>query len=421
MSPQTPPERIIVVGAGTVGLALAWRLQQAGATVTVIDPQPPGTGASFGNAGAISASSVAPLAMPGLLRQLPAMLLDPTAALHVPAGYWIRALPWFARFVAAARPARVAAAVDALSRLYPLATEEHLALAQEVGAPELIRPLGHLHLYRDAPHLQKDAASWALRREAGGRIDTLDRAGILALEPDVGSAYTLGQFLPDHAHCVNPHRYCLAIAAALTRAGGRILCDKVREILVSGGQAIGVRGEQASERADAVVVAAGAWSTRLLAPLGHRIPLESQRGYHVRLPDPGVSVQRCVVPADRKVFITPMEDGLRVAGTVEFGGLDRVPTARRAALLHDDVRVAFPAVRTEGADGFWMGHRPCLPDSVPVIGESSRVRDLWFAFGHGHLGLTGSAPTARLLMPHILRRPANSDLSPYAAERFSRG
>ena len=419
MSAQTPPGCIVVVGAGIVGLALAWRLQQAGATVTVIDPQPPGTGASFGNAGAISASSVAPLAMPGLLKQIPTMLLDPTAPLHVPPGYWIHAVPWFARFMAAARPARVAAAVEALSRLYPLATEEHLALAREVGAPELIQSLGHLHLYRDAAHLQKDAAGWGLRRKAGGRIETLDRAGILALEPDVGPAYTLGQFLPDHAHCVNPYRYCLTIAAALIRAGGRILCDKVQEVLVSDGRAVGVRGEQASERADAVVVAAGAWSVRLLAPLGYRIPLESQRGYHVHLPDSGVNVRRCVVPTDRKVFITPMEDGLRVAGTVEFGGLDRVPTARRAALLHDDVRTAFPAVRTEGTDSFWMGHRPCLPDSVPVIGESKRVHGLWFAFGHGHLGLTGSAPTARLLTPHILRRPANSDLAQYAAERFS--
>lgn len=418
MSERAPPARVIVVGAGIVGLALAWRLQREGAAVSVIDPQPPGEGASFGNAGAISSSSVAPLAMPGMLRQVPRMLLDPAAPLHVPARYWLRAAPWFARFAAAARPARVKKSADALASLHQLATEQHLALAREVGAPELIQPRGHLYLYRDAAQLAKDAAGWELRRHYGGRVETLDRAGINALEPAVGPAYTVGQFLPDHAHCANPHRYCLAIAAALTQAGGQVLQDRVVEIRVVDGRVVGVRGAERAYDADAVVVAAGAWSARLVAKLGHRIPLETQRGYHVSLPDPGVSLSRPVVPADRKVFITPMEGGLRVAGTVEFGGLDRPPTPGRAALLYDDLRAALPDAKIEGAEGFWMGHRPCLPDSVPVIGASARVGGLWFAFGHGHLGLTGAAPTAQMLAPAIMGRPTNADFRPYAAERF---
>lgn len=418
MSERAPPARVIVVGAGIVGLALAWRLQRAGAAVSVIDKLPPGEGASFGNAGAISSSSVAPLAMPGVLRQVPRMLLDPAAPLHVPARYWLRAAPWFARFAAAARPARVKAAADALSALHQLATEQHLALAREVGAPELIQARGHLYLYRDAGQLAKDAAGWELRRRYGGRVETLDRAGIAGLEPAVGPAYTVGQFLPDHAHCVNPHRYCLAIAAALTGAGGEVLRDEVREIRTQDGRVLGVRGAERAYDADAVVVAAGAWSARLVAPLGHRIPLETQRGYHVSLPDPGVSLSRPVVPADRKVFITPMEGGLRVAGTVEFGGLERPATPGRAAQLYEDLRVALPGARTEGAEGFWMGHRPCLPDSVPVIGASGRVGGLWFAFGHGHLGLTGAAPTATMLAPVVMGRAGNVDLGAYGAERF---
>jgi D-amino-acid dehydrogenase len=184
------------------------------------------------------------------------------------------------------------------------------------------------------------------------------------------------------------------------------------------GRATGAQGEAGTYAAEEVVVAAGAWSAKLLAPLGYRIPLETQRGYHVNLPNSGITIRRPVVPADRKVFITPMEGGLRVAGTVEFGGLERAPNEARARLLHGDLAAVFPQARSTGAEGFWMGHRPCLPDSVPVIGPSARVPGLWFAFGHGHLGLTGSAPTATMLAPAILGRAPNTDFAPFAAERF---
>ena len=407
------------VGAGIVGLALAWRLRQEGAHVTIVDPAPPGEGgASFGNAGSISSSSVAPLAMPGLLGQVPRMLLDPGAPLHIPARYWMRAAPWLARFAAAARPAAVARAAAALDKLLHLATEQHLALAREIGTPELIRPLGNLYVYRSQKQLAKDKASWDLRRSFGARVEVLDRAGVAALEPAIGPAYQIGVFLPDHAHCASPIRYSRALADAFRAAGGEIRRDRIRALSVADGRVTGAQGEARAHPADEVVVAAGAWSVRLLRPLGYRIPLETQRGYHVNLPDPGIAISRPVVPADRKVFITPMEDGLRVAGTVEFGGLDSAPNDARARLLYDDLAAVLPAARREGSQGFWMGHRPCLPDSVPVIGPSQRIAGLWFAFGHGHLGLTGAAPTAQMLAPAILGRTPNQDYTPFAAERF---
>jgi D-amino-acid dehydrogenase len=156
-----------------------------------------------------------------------------------------------------------------------------------------------------------------------------------------------------------------------------------------------------------------------LRPLGYRIPLETQRGYHIELPAAGLRVGRCLVPSDRKVFITPMETGLRVAGTVEFGGLTRPPSPARAELLYDDLRAVLPDADTSGSSGFWMGHRPCLPDSLPVIGPSQRHGGLWFAFGHGHLGLTAAAPTAEALAAAILGQAANLNLESYSAERFA--
>ena len=413
--------RILVVGAGIVGLCTAWHLARGGAQVTVLDGEAPGSGASSGNAGAISAGSVAPLAMPGVLQQEPGMQLDPAGALHIPPRYWPRAAPWLARFVASARPARVAAVAEALSGLLFDAMEQHRLILAEEGALDLIRDTGQLYLYRDAAQAAKDAAGWALRERHGLRVERLAGQGaIRELEPDMRGDYALGLFLPDQGSSVNPLRQAQVVARGVERLGGRILRERVTAIAAEGGRVVGVATAAGTLPAEQVVLAAGAWSARLLAPLGIRVPLESQRGYQVMLRDPGIALRRPVVPADRKAFISPMEEGLRIAGTVEFGGLDRPPTPRRAALLLNDLRKAFPQARVEGAAGHWMGHRPCLPDSLPVLGPVRRWPGLWCAFGHGHLGLTGSAPTGAALAQAMLGPAPNLDLAPFAVERFGR-
>jgi glycine/D-amino acid oxidase-like deaminating enzyme len=412
--------RVAVVGAGIIGLCAAWHLARGGAQVTVLDGGEPGGGASSGNAGAISAGSVAPLAMPGVLRQVPGMLLDPEGALHIPPRYALRAAPWLMRFVASARPARVAAIAEALSSLLHGAMEQHRAILEEEGALDLIRETGQLYLYRDRAHHAKDAEGWALRQRHGMRVELLDGIeAIRALEPDVGGDYHLGVFIPEQGSSVNPLRHAQAVARGVERLGGAIRREAVTAIATEGGRVTGVATAAGPVAADAVVLAAGAWSARLLAPLGIRVPLETQRGYHVMLPDAGITLRRPVVPADRKAFVTPMEHGLRVAGTVEFGGLEAPPTPRRAELLLQDLRNVFPQARTEGAQGFWMGHRPCLPDSLPVIGPVRRWPGLWCAFGHGHLGLTGSAPTGAVLARAMLGPKPNLDLAPFALERFA--
>lgn len=400
--------KVVIIGAGIVGLCLGWHCARRGMDVTLLDPGEPGGGASSGNAGAISAGSVAPLAMPGVLRQVPGMLTDPKGALHIPTAYWPRALPWLLRFLASARPARVEAIAGALAALQFGAIERHREIMAAEGALDLIRETGQLYLYRDETHLAKDSASWELRQRHGLRVERLDAAGIAALEPGIAPGYTLGLFLPEQGSVANPKRLAEVVAQGVERQGGRILRSRVSAIATEAGLVAG----------DIIVLAAGAFSARLLAPLGIRVPLESQRGYHVMLSEPGVAPQRPIVPADRKAFITPMEHGLRIAGTVEFGGLEREPNPKRAALLLEDFAKVYPQASTAGADGFWMGHRPCLPDSLPVLGPVARLPGLWCAFGHGHLGLTGSAPTAALLAATMAGETPNTDLAPFAIERF---
>jgi glycine/D-amino acid oxidase-like deaminating enzyme len=408
---------VVVIGAGIVGVSAAWHLKRRGADVTLIDRDEPGRGCSYGNAGAVSFGSVAPLAMPGVMRDALSMLLDPAAPLRIPLPYLPKAAPWLWRFVRASQPEEVRRISKALSTLLANSMEKHIEMLSDVGASYIVRRTGQLHLYPDEQWLAKDAMSWALRRDHGLRVERLTRDDILALEPEIGPNYTVGIFTPDQGMSINPYRQVTAIAADFARRGGRIIRDRVAAIEVEADRVRAVRGETASYACDHAVMCAGAWSAQLLVDLGYAIPLESQRGYHVTIASPGIGVARPVVAADRKVFLTPMEDGLRVAGTVEFGGLARSPNRKRAEFLVRDLSRVFPRAQVPADWSFWMGHRPCLPDSLPIMGPS-RHRGLWLNFGHGHLGLTMSATSGDILARAICGEPSNIDLAPFSFQRF---
>ena len=402
-----------------VGLCVAWHLARRGARVTVVDRDGPGLGCSYGNSACLSAGSVAPLAMPGVIRGAFAMLLDKSGPLHIPRGYWFAAAPWLLRFAAASRPAEVERIARALSGLLRPSIESHREMLREIGAEDLIRADGQLFVYRDAAQLEKDRALWDLRRRHGAQFESVDRERLRHLEPAVGPAYTLGVLSTDGAMITNPYRHCQLIAQALAGAGAAIVRDRVVAIDMEEGAAAGVRAEGGQHRADAVVVCAGAWSAELLRPLAYRVPLETQRGYHLTFADSGVEIRRPVVPADRKVFITPQEAGLRVGGTVELAGLEAPPNSARTDLLVEDLRAVFPQARVDGPRSSWMGHRPCLPDSMPVLGECPRHPGLWLAFGHGHLGLTGSAATGDMIARSMFGESLDFDARAFSIERFT--
>jgi len=398
---RAPHPRVAVVGAGIVGTCIAYTLQRRGAQVTLIDRDEPGAGCSYGNLGAISPGSVAPLAMPGILRTLPGMLTDPQSPLRLPPRYLPRALPWLLAFLRAAHPRRVDAAARQLADLHAGAVGLHQALAAEVGAADLILQRGHLHVYPDAQALAKDAAIWRLREAFGYRCERLDRAALSDLEPHVGERYRVGMYLADHATVTNPYAYVQAIARACFARGGQSLRGLAAppERAAHGGWRVAVNGN--AHDFDHVVVAAGVWTRALLAPLGMRLNLESQRGYHVQFPGTAGLVSRTVVLADRKVFVAPMQDGLRVGGTVEIGGLRMAAQPGRGAMLERMARDTFSGLEGTKAS-HWMGHRPCLPGSVPIIGAVPRQNGLWVATGHGHLGLTDSVQTAHRIAAALL-------------------
>lgn len=400
MDGQVPSQpRIAVIGAGIIGTCIAYTLRRRGADVVLLDRDEPGHGCSFGNSGAISTSSVVPLATPGILRSLPGMLTDPKSPVFLPLGHLPEALPWLLRFLASARPAKVAAASDALARLHAGAVEAHQTLAREVGVPELILQRGQLHLYPDLRSRSKDAAAWRIRASKGLRFIQLDRQGILELEPHISDQYQVGVFLPHDATILNPLRYVQAIVRAFSARGGAVWREEVRT-MTNCRQGWKLALSRGDEYFSSIVVAAGAEACKLLEPINLHFPLKSQRGYHAQFPGCAGLVSRSVVLADRKVFLAPMEDGLRVGGTVELARSDAPPDLRRARLLGNFARQALNGLQDTSA-AYWMGHRPCMPDSVPVIGQTSRA-GLWVAIGHGHLGMTDSIATAQRISDDML-------------------
>ena len=414
---RAKPETVVVIGAGIVGLCVAYYARKAGFDVKIIDPEEPGSQCTFGNAGAISSGSVAPLAMPGALNSAFGMLLDSTGPLHLPVSYLLAAAPWLLKFIAASKPQRVAEIAAALHGLLNDSVQMHTELAQEIGCNRLLQHTGQLHLYPDQAALQKDQAGWDLKRQYGLQTLEVGGADIRKLEPAVSSQYQYGYFLPDQSWVAEPFLYASAIAASLREQGVEFVRDKVVRLSPAGNGEWTVHTANGQHQARDIVVAAGAWSTQWLRPLGINIPLETQRGYHAQFANPSVSISRTVVLADRKVFITPMESGLRAAGTVEFGGLKRPPNDQRAGLLTQHIKAGLPALDVS-KPSTWMGHRPCLPDSMPVLGKTPGHPGLWCAFGHGHLGITGSVHSGRLIADAIRGQPDTKTLAPFSAARF---
>jgi D-amino-acid dehydrogenase len=412
---------VIIIGAGIVGTSCALSLVLRGHRVTVVDPEPPGSATSAGNAGGLSAGSVVPLSGPGLLRQVPGWLSDPLGPLALRWGYLPHVLPWLIRFIRAGQPARVARQARALRDLNNSVMSAYAPLIKAAGAERLIRHAGHVTVYRSAEGLAKDQRGWALRRSLGIDCQALTADELRQMEPALARDFTHGVYISASGHCTEPKALVTLFAEALTRNGGAIVHQRAHDFVLDGHRAVAVRTESDSHAADAFVIAAGAWSRHLAARVGDRVPLETERGYHVTIRDPGFTLGRPVFDGEGKFAATSMEPGLRLAGTVELAGLKAAPDWRRARHLLAQGRKLFPALPahlSEDRLSLWMGHRPSLPDSLPVIGPASAARNVFHAFGHGHTGLTGAALTGRIIADLIEGREPPIDIAPFRPDRF---
>ena len=409
----------LVIGAGVAGLSTALYLQRAGRAVTVIDPLPPGSGASFGNAGLISADTSVPIALPGMLRKVPGWLGDPLGPLAVHPRYFMKALPWLLRWIEAGRMPRVLQISDAMRDLHRTTFECWKELLGPSRFFELIRPIGQVHVWETNDETPAAKLERSLRERQGIRADALTADDLRQLFPGIARSVVRGMLIPGNGFTVNPQRLVGTLAELLVDAGGSVAPERAMKIIRREEGGYTVMTNTAWRAAKEVVIAAGAWSRQLLDPLGVRIPLETERGYHAMLTSPGISLRMPISNKTRAFGVTPMEHGLRVAGTVEIAGLDAPPNEGRAKVLLQHIRGMFPYVDI-GEHRFWMGFRPSTPDSLPILGAAPGLPGLYLALGHGHFGMTGGPPSGKLIARLIMGELSEIDTSQYALTRFSR-
>ena len=409
--------RVAVIGAGIVGVSCALHLQRSGQSVTLIDPRTPGTATSFGNAGGIVTGAVTPNSTPALWRDIPRMLFDRDSAVRVRWSYLPRIAPWLVRFLLAGRHSRVQAIADALHPLVTRAYDAHRELITLAGAEDLVRPVGWLKVFETEAGFAHTQYERDVMGARGVRYDVLGPDEIRQLEPGLARRYVKGLFQPDSAFVASPYHLVQAYVAQYQQLGGTIAQERVRGVQpIDGG--VRLDCELGFRTFDAVVIAAGAWSKELALQIGDRIPLDTERGYHLNI-DPGDAgeLRRAVVFPERGFVLAPMLDGIRLTSGVELAGLDAPPDFSRIRRLLPPAREALPGL-SDRITRQWLGYRPSTPDSLPVIGQSSRSPAVFYAFGHQHLGLTLGAVTGRLIAASVAGQQPEIDLTPYRADRF---
>lgn len=408
---------VTVIGAGIVGVSTAIWLLREGHAVVLVDRKPPGEGASFGNGGVLASASVVPVSVPGLLRKAPRMLFDPGQPLFLKWRYLPRLAPWLIRYLGNATASRAQRRAEALLPIIGDSVADHQALASGTGAERWIVPSDYLFLYRDRAKYDADGFGWGVRRSLGFDWDVMEGPEIAAYDPAFGPSIGFAARLGNHGRITDPGRYVKDLASHAERQGARILRAEASDVVRDGGRVTGVRLGGETLACDTVVVATGAWSGTLARRLGLSVPLESERGYHLELWEPSVVPRAPVMIASGKFVVTPMDGRLRLAGIVEFGGLHAPPSRAPLALLERNIRAAMPGL-TWKRTSEWMGHRPSIVDSIPVIGAVPGIDGAYLGFGHDHVGLTGGPRTGRILAQLVSGRTPNIDLAPYAPSRF---
>ncbi|WP_424830659.1 NAD(P)/FAD-dependent oxidoreductase [Ruegeria sp.] len=409
--------QVIVIGAGVVGISTALELQRLGHSVRVFDRKGIAAETSAGNAGAFAFTEVEPLATPGILRKAPKWLLDPLGPLSIPPAYALQIAPWMFRFWRASRPDRYRRLLGAQVSLMELSKAAVNRQIDLVDGESMMQRDGQMQLYESEAEFRASLPTWELRRQHGIEFELLESPKAIAeKQPGLSPRFTHAGFTPDWMNTIDPKSWVEHLAQAFRDLGGQIEQRDVRSLAQTPD---GVRVELAvgAEHADKVVVCAGAWSHHLARTLGDHIPLETERGYNTTLPQ-GAFDLRMHLTFPRHGFVaTRINGGVRVGGAVELGGLKLPPNFKRAETLLDKAQQFLPGLKTEGGTQ-WMGYRPSMPDSIPVIGPAPSAQNVVYAFGHGHLGLTQSAGTAEMVAAMINGLAPPIPVEVFSATRF---
>ncbi|MDZ5699350.1 NAD(P)/FAD-dependent oxidoreductase [Chelativorans sp. M5D2P16] len=409
--------QVAIVGGGIIGIAVAAYLAEAGRDVLVLDRSGVCEETSSGNAGALAFSDILPLAHKDMLSQVPRWLMDPLGPLSIPPSYLPRLLPWLWRFMRAGHPAKFEAAVSAQASMMALAEREWSSLMGRSGTKHMLREDGSLELYESEAEFHATEPGWKLRRRYHIPFRHLEKDQIAELQPGLSERFVRATFVPGWKTVSDPQRLGQAVWTYAERHGARFMPATVASVKAEEGAVRVVLSGGEVLKCASVVIAAGSWSRPFAAGFGDRVPLETERGYNTTLPADAFAVKRQLIFPRHGFVVTPLETGLRIGGAVELAGLKRAPDYRRSRAMLEKAARFLPGLKTEGGRA-WMGYRPSLPDSLPIVGQAGRERRVFYAFGHGHLGLTQAAATGRLIRDLVLEQSPPIDLRPFRAGRF---
>ncbi len=407
----------ILVGGGIIGITAAIALAEAGYAVTVIDRTGICEETSAGHAAAFAFSDIMPMAHKGFLKNVPGWLMDPLGPLTIAPNYLLTITPWLLKVAREGQASKRDAAIAAQASLMKLAANEMSALVARAGIDSLVRHDGSLELYKSEAAFSSALPGWAFREKHGVPFEHVRGERLKELQPGLSDKVVAATFSPSWKTVCDSKGFGKALWAYAETLGCRFVKGEVAVIRGQEGGAGVVTKDGAGYSGDVALVCAGAWSHRLAKQLGDIIPLETERGYNTTLPKNAADVKRMLIFSSEGFVLTPLENGIRIGGAVEFAGLENPPNYKRADAMLTKAKRYLPDLNISGGTQ-WMGFRPSLPDTLPAIGRSKLSPHVLYAFGHGHLGLTQSAATARLVMDLALGNTAALDLKPFSPQRF---
>jgi len=408
---------VTIIGAGIVGDCCALSLIERGKTVRLIDKVGVAQETSYGNAGVISPWSVVPQSMPGMWASAIKWLIDPLGPISIRPAYLPIFLPWAMQFLALGRLPEVeqcsAAMADLMRKNIPL-YRHHLS---GTGQESLIRDSHFVIAYRDARQIHLDDLGFKLRTNIGAQVEQIDAAALQQMEPGLSTQYKGAVIVRDQARTVSPARLAITLADKAQANGAALTIATVNKLTAQANGQWQLQTSEGTLNARTIVIAAGPWSATLLEPLGLKLPLASERGYHLEFANPGVALNNSVLDVTHKFVTSSMEGGIRSAGTAEFDRLDRAPNYQRAKMLEPLTKLMLPDLNTESSQQ-WMGIRPSFPDSLPCIDRMTGQQNLFLAFGHSHYGLGMAPQTGEWVADLVTGKAPSVDLSSYRASRF---
>jgi D-amino-acid dehydrogenase len=409
--------KTLVIGAGVIGTTLAYELRRRGRDVTLVERDAPGMGASYGNMSSIAVTEFMPASRPSVWRQIPGWLLDPEGPVRVRPSYMPKLVPWFMRFIAASRPSKLRELEAQGAALCGRVYDDLMPLLRDTGLEGEMSQEGCLSLYANEAEFEADREHIEILERFNIPHEVIGRQAIKALEPDISDKIEMAVLFPNNRSMRDPYRLVVKIAERFVEKGGRIEKGEVaafkrgtdiEDIVLKDGRRIA---------ANHVVICAGAFTAQLARMLGEPIPLETERGYHTQIMSHGISMKHSLIWPARAFMVTPTAGGIRVGGTVEMAGLDAPPDYRRSKITVKRAKEVLPNLKCEDFTE-WMGHRPALPDTVPIMSASAKTKGLFYATGHGHLGLTYAATNARLMADLMTGAKPPIDMHPYRINRF---